>query len=344
MKLKSFLLTLTLIVFSAAISHAQGFRVRLKVPSEALKNNLINNPSNRDITVYLPPSYQTNLDKKYPVLYFLHGFTDSDSKWFGWEHHWINLYELLNKNMTNGTVKEMIVVMPNAYTTFKGSFYGKSETMGDWETFITKELVNFIDLKYRTLPNAESRGLAGHSMGGYGTLRLGMKYPEVYSAMYALSPCCMEESFIPSAENIKNMEAVNSKSGVADVSFVESINMAFSAAWASNPKKFPLYIDLAYKDGKPRPEILEKFKNNQILYTVDQYIDNLKTYKAIAIDAGTDDTAIFEASNKLHTLLSNHQVEHTYESYKGDHTNKIADRITTKTLPFFSEHLKFEQD
>ncbi|MFB9052446.1 alpha/beta hydrolase [Formosa undariae] len=342
MKLKSFLLTLSFIIFSIAIANAQGFRVRLKVPSEALKNNLINDPSNPSVTVYLPPSYQTSLDKKYPVLYFLHGFTDSDSKWFGWEHHWINLYEILNESMTNGTSKEMIVVMPNAYTTYKGSFYGKSETMGDWETFITKDLVNFIDLKYRTLPNKNSRGLAGHSMGGYGTIRLGMKYPEVYSSIYALSACCMDESFIPSAENIKNMEALNSKSGIADLSFVEGINLAFSAAWASNPKKYPLYIDLAYKDGKPRADILAKFKDNQILYTVDTYIENLKTLKSIAIDAGTDDTDIFEASNKLHTKLSNKGVNHTYETYKGDHTNKIAERISTKTLPFFSKNLEFE--
>ncbi|WP_434035790.1 alpha/beta hydrolase [Formosa sp. 4Alg 33] len=342
MKIKSIVFTLIFTLLSIVISHAQGFRVRLKVQSEALKNNLINDPSNRDVTVYLPPSYQTSLNKKYPVLYFLHGFTDSDSEWFGWKHHWINLYEILNKSMTDGTSKEMIVVMPNAYTTFKGSFYGKSETMGDWETFITKELVEFIDLRYRTLPQASSRGLAGHSMGGYGTIRLGMKYPEVYAAMYALSPCCMEESLVPNAENIKNMEAVNSKSGVADVSFVESINMAFSAAWASNPRKFPLYIDLAYKDGKPRPEILEKFKNNQILYTVDQYIENLKTYKAFAIDVGTDDLEIFEASNKLHSILLNHKVNHTFETYKGNHTNKIGERITTKTLPFFSKHLEFE--
>ena len=342
MKLKSFLLTLSFIIFSSVITNAQGFRVRLKVPSDALKNNLINDPSNPSVTVYLPPSYQTNLDKKYPVLYFLHGFGDSDSKWFGWEHHWINLYTILNKSMTNGTSKEMIVVMPNAYTTYKGSFYGKSETMGDWETFITKDLVNFIDLKYRTLPNRNSRGLAGHSMGGYGTLRLSMKYPEVYSSIYALSACCIKESNIPNAENIKNMEALNSKSGIADLSFIEGINIAFSAAWASNPKKYPLYVDLAYKDGKPRADILAKFKDNQILYTVDKYIENLKTLKAIAIDAGTDDTDIFEASNKLHTTLSNKGVIHTYETYKGDHTNKIAERISTKTLPFFSENLEFE--
>lgn len=342
MKLKSFTFTIFFVLLSLFTMQAQGFRMRLKVPSEALKNNLINDPSTRDVTVYLPPSYQTKLNKKYPVLYLLHGFTDNDSKWFGWEHHWINMYNILNKSMANGTCKEMIVVMPNAYTTFKGSFYSNSKTMGDWETFITKELVSFIDQKFRTLDNVNSRGLAGHSMGGYGTLRLAMKHPNTYSSIYALSPCNIEIGYQPSAENIKNMEAVHSKYDVADLSFIEGINMAFSAAWASNPKKFPLYIDLAYKNEKPRPEILEKFKNNQILNMIDKYIPNLKTLKAIAFDAGTDDKAIYEASKKLDHKLTNQNVIHTFESYKGDHTNKITERIASKMLPFFSKHLKFE--
>ncbi|WP_299781630.1 alpha/beta hydrolase-fold protein [uncultured Formosa sp.] len=342
MKLKSIIFTLIFTFSSLLTIQAQGFRMRLKVPSEALKNNLINDPSTRDITVYLPPSYQTKLDKKYPVLYLLHGFTDNDSKWFGWEHHWINMYDILNKTMLNNSSKEIIVVMPNAYTTYKGSFYGNSETMGDWETFITKELVSFVDQKFRTLDNANSRGLAGYSMGGYGTLRLAMKHPKIYSSIYVLSACCLEESYIPDAENIKNMEAVHSKYDVAELSFIEGINMAFSAAWASNPKKFPLYIDLAYKDGKAIPEVLEKFKNNQILNMIDKYIPNLKTLKVIAIDAGTEDVEIYEASKKLHNTLLNYDVNHTFESYEGDHTNKIAERIASKTLPFFFEQLKFD--
>ncbi|OEI81762.1 hypothetical protein AST99_02440 [Formosa algae] len=325
-------------------TQAQGFRMRLKVPSQALKNNLINDPSTRDITVYLPPSYQTKLDKNYPVLYLLHGFDDTDSKWFGWEHHWINMNNILNTCMSNGSCKEMIVVMPNAYTTYKGSFYGNSETMGDWETFITEELVSFIDLKFRTLDQATSRGLAGHSMGGYGTLRLAMKHPDIYSSIYVLSSSSLEIGRLPNVENIKNMEAVHSKSDVANLSFIESLHMAFSAAWASNPKKFPLYIDLAYKDGKPIPEILQKFKDNQILNMIDQYIPNLKTLTAIAIDAGTDDIDIYKASMKLDQTLSNYGVSHTFEAYKGDHINKIPERMAEKTLPFFSKYLKFESE
>ncbi|WP_159427077.1 alpha/beta hydrolase [Formosa haliotis] len=281
MNFKSFLLPLCIALFCIGISQAQGFRQRLKIQSEALNGNLINDPSNRDVTIYLPPSYQTNRDKTYPVLYLLHGFTDTDNKWFGRERHWINMYDILNTSIANGTSKEFIVVMPNAYTTYKGSFYSSSKTNGDWETFITKELVDFIDNRFRTIPNAKSRGLAGHSMGGYGTLRLAMKYPDVFSSIYVLSACCMDDSFIPNAAQIKNMEAVKYKFNIADLDFVESINLAFSAAWASNPKNAPLYIDLPYKDGILRPEILQKFSENQILHMVNPYLSNLKNLRLL---------------------------------------------------------------
>ncbi|WP_435139375.1 alpha/beta hydrolase [Formosa sp. A9] len=343
MKRFHYLLFIICFTSQCLTAYAQtGTKERITIYSKALEGNLIGDPATREVSVYLPPSYQSNPDKKYPVLYFLHGFTDNDSKWFGWENHWINLFDILNRNMTNGKSKDMIVVMPNAYNTFKGSFYGSSETTGDWETFISKELVEYIDSHYRTINTKSSRGLAGHSMGGYGTMRLGMKYPDIFSAIYLLSACCMDVSFIPDPTVMAHNEAITSKSQVDTASFVESINLAFSAAWAPNPKNPPLYLDLPYKNGEIREDILKKYTSNQILYTADQYIYNLKQLKAIGMDAGTDDHEINQSTKRLHELLSNYGIEHQYESYKGDHLNKIEERIETKTLPFFSAHLKFQ--
>jgi len=77
----------------------------------------------------------------------------------------------------------MIVVMPNGNNALGGSFYTNSATTGNWDDFIANELVAYIDKKYRTLPRPESRGLAGHSMGGYGTFAVGMRHAgDVYGA------------------------------------------------------------------------------------------------------------------------------------------------------------------
>ncbi|WP_268034032.1 alpha/beta hydrolase-fold protein [Algoriphagus sp. PAP.12] len=338
---KTFLIPLFLCLVIPIAQAQQGTKERIKVHSKALEGNLIGDPADRDVTVYLPPSYQTNPDKHFPVLYMLHGFTDSDSKWFGWEDHWINLQNVIEKSLSEGGSKEMIVVMPNAYNTFKGSMYASSSTVGDWETFVTKELVSYIDAKYRTLPNKASRGLAGHSMGGYGTLRLGMKYPEVYSAIYALSPCCMDGGATTNPELISKLEKFTPDQ-IQAASFFEIAALATSAAFAPNPQNPPFYLDLPAKDGSPRQDIINKIIANRTLTTIDQYIPNLKRLKAIGMDAGTEDTGISAATKKLHEILDSYQIEHLYESYEGDHINRIAERIETKALPFFSEHLIFQ--
>ena len=333
-----------LLLFTVAVTNAQkGIKERIKVYSKAIEGNLANDPAEREVTVYMPPSYQAQPDKRYPVLYVLHGFTDSDSQWFGWEKHWINLHEVIDAALSEGQTKEMIVVMPNAYNRFKGSMYSSSATIGDWETFVARELVNYIDANYRTIAEPASRGLAGHSMGGYGTIRLGMKYPEVWSAIYLLSPCCMDGPLLTvDPEFAKSVEAITTVGQLDAANFFEIATLASAAAWAPNPEKPPLYLDLPFEDGKVLPEIAAKFSANRTLYVIDQYIHNLKELKAIGMDAGRQDYGISGATQKLHELLESYDIPHFYESYQGDHLNRIAERIRTKMLPFFSEHLVFE--
>jgi enterochelin esterase-like enzyme len=326
--------------FCLAIAQT-GTKERIKIHSAALEGNLIGDPAERDVTVYLPPSYQKNPESRFPVLYMLHGFTDTDSQWFGWEDHWINLQTVIEQSVAEGLSKEMIVVMPNAYNRFKGSMYASSATVGDWETFITKELVLYIDANYRTLANKNSRGLAGHSMGGYGTLRLGMKNPDVYAAIYALSPCCMDGGANTNAELMAKLEAFTPDQ-LEGANFFEIATLATSAAFAPNPQNPPFYLDLPVKNGEPRQDVINKIIANRTLSFVDQYILNLKKLKAIALDAGLQDRGISEATKSLHKILEAYQIPHFYESYEGDHLNRIAERIQTQTLPFFSKNLVFQ--
>ena len=159
----------------------------IKVHGKSLEGNLLGDSPDRDVFVYLPPSYQTSRNRRYPVVYLLHGYGLNAERYvaaFG-------IPDKADKDVAAGTAKEMILVNPDAFNKYNGSMYSSSPTNGDWETFITQELVAYIDSHYRTLATRESRGLAGHSMGGYGTLRLAMKYPEVYSSIYAMSSCCL---------------------------------------------------------------------------------------------------------------------------------------------------------
>ena len=115
-----------LAIISITVQAQKGTKERVNVYSHALEGNLIKDPAQREVTVYLPPSYISEPNRYYPVIYMLHGFTDNDSQWFGWEEHWINLHQVIDAALADGQTREMIVVMPNAYNRFKGSMYSSS--------------------------------------------------------------------------------------------------------------------------------------------------------------------------------------------------------------------------
>jgi S-formylglutathione hydrolase len=297
------------------------------------------------VSVYLPPSYKTDKNRRYPVLYLLHGFTDSDAQWYGFTKHWINLPEVVDKAFADPAVREMIIVTPNAYTKFFGSFYSNSVTTGNWEDYVAKELVGYIDIHYRTIANAASRGLTGHSMGGYGTIRIGQKYPEIFSSIYLLSPCCMNVNLNANRNEAAaaRMEAIKTIEELEKADFGVKAAFSTAAAWAPNPTKPPFYLDLPVKDGQPQPAIMAKVAANAPLAMIDQYIPNLKKLHAIAFDAGSKDVGIAASNKVLNSVLNDYQIKHTYEEYDGDHINRIGERIEKKVLQFFSENLSFEQ-
>lgn len=337
------LLLCSAVTWSQTAASYVGTVERIMVHGKLLEGNLSGDSPDRDVSIYLPASYNKDKSRCYPVIYFLHGFTDSDENWFIGPNHWINLPTVLNKTFAEPGNREMIVVMPNAFTRFEGSFYGSSVTTGDWEGFVSRELVAYIDSHYRTLPQASSRGLAGHSMGGYGTIRIGMKHPEVFSSFYSLSPCCLGNSTLHEDDGIKGAEAVATPDQIHSAPFGVRAQLAVAAAWSPDPNHPPLYIDLPFRDGKRQPLIAAKWAANSPGVLLDQYIPSVKQLKGIAMDVGDKD-GLGPELKLFDQALNEYKIPHTYEIYDGDHLNHIADRIETKVIPFFSKNLEFERD
>jgi S-formylglutathione hydrolase len=319
----------------------KGTVQRIKVHGKALEGNLEGDTPDRDVSIYLPPSYQTARNRRYPVIYLLHGFTDSDERWFGLIRHFVDVPAAADKALAGSATREMIIVMPNAYTAFQGSMYSSSATTGDWEGYITQDLVSYIDSHYRTIADVRSRGLAGHSMGGYGAVRIGMRRPEVYSSLYILSPCCMSANLNP--QGLARAEAIHTMEEVAKADFGTKAALASAAAWSPNPKNPPFFFDLPSKDGQIQPAIVAKWAANAPLAMIDQYIPNLKKLHAIAVDAGTQDTGIAGTVKILDAVLSQYGISHVFEIYEGNHINRIGERLETKVLPFFSSNLSFDR-
>ncbi len=332
----AFVLVSCLALAEAPQAKLQGTYQRIKVHGKSLEGNLEGDSPDRDLSVYLPPSYEKDRNRRYPVVYLLHGYTDSDDRWFGLIKHFINTPVAVDKAYVAGA-KEMIIVMPNAYTAFQGSMYSNSVTTGDWEAFIVHDLVTYVDGHYRTLPVAASRGLAGHSMGGYGTVRIGMKYPGVFSSLYALSPCCMAPR--TDGNGLAKAEATKTFDDLTQADFGTKAAWASAAVWSPNPRNPPFFADLPVKNGELLPAVLAKWAANAPLAMVDQYIPNLRTYKAIALDAGDMDEPIATTVRSLAQTLKAYGIANTAEIYSGNHVNHVMDRVEQKMMPFFSEHL-----
>lgn len=340
--MRTVLLVIALVTsVTAAFPQQRGTVQRIQVHGKSLEGNLEGDSPDRDVSVYLPPSYESARNRRYPVIYMLHGFTDADDLWMGLKQHFINLPAILDKVFAAGAAREMIVVMPNAYTKFQGSMYSSSVTTGDWEEFIVTDLPAYIDGHYRTIPEAASRGLAGHSMGGYGTLRIGMKHPETFSAIYALSPCCLAPPS-PGGRGNPRAEAIHSFEEVEKADFGTKAALASAAAWSPNPNKPPLFLDLTSQNGEMQPAIVAKWAANSPLVMVDQYISKMRKLRAIAFDAGAQDAGIAATIKTLDQMLKDYKLPHTFEIYEGTHTSKIPERIETKTLAFFSSNLTFQ--
>jgi len=317
----------------------------IKVHGKSLEGNLEGDVVDRDVIVFLPPSYNVDKQRRYPVVYALHGYSIGAEQWT----HEIRVPQTIEGSFAQGT-KEMIVVLPDSKTIYMGSFYSSSQTTGDFERFISHDLVEYIDAHYRTIANRTSRGLAGHSMGGYGTTRIGMKHPDVYGAIYIMSACCMSAEammgFNPPAhanpDVDKAIAAAKSPQEAAKAAGMPGA-LGTAAAWAPNPKNPPLYLDLAVKDGVAQPEIQAKWQANAALNMVDQYIGNLRQYRAIGIEVGDKDGGV-PTLTKLHEVLDSYGIANQFELFEGTHTSKVAFRFQEHVLPFFSKNLCFTAD
>jgi S-formylglutathione hydrolase FrmB len=308
---------------------------RVKVHGASLEGNLEGDAVDRDVIVFLPPSYASGQARRYPVVYALHGYSIGAEQWT----HEIHVPQTIEGAFAQGA-QEMIVVLPDSKTVHNGSMYSSSVTTGDFERFIAHDLVGYIDAHYRTIARRTSRGLVGHSMGGYGASRIGMKHSDVFGSLYIMSPCCLApmgaRPVDPAAE--KALEAVKTPADSAKLPFGLRVQLASAAAWSPDPKNPPLYLDLPTKNGAADPDVVAKWAANAPLAFVDQYIGDLRQYRAIAIDVGDQD-GLRAGAGKLHEVLDNYGIANTFEVYPGTHTSAVADRFQNHVLPFFSKNL-----
>jgi enterochelin esterase-like enzyme len=322
-------------MLAAAVPAAAQQQARVnwvEVHSPAIAGNLEGNSAERKVLVVTPPGYDESPDKRYPVVYYLHGY------WAGVEAQQagFRIDEAVQAAAEAGN--PMIMVMPDGFSKLRGGFYSSSPTVGDYETFIAKDLVGWVDANYRTLAARASRGLAGHSMGGYGTARIAMKHPEVFSSIYMMSACCLDPMQM-TVEQARAIEAMTPEQ-VAAAQFGQLAAVSTLATWSPDPNDdgfLKVYTGLK-PDGTLDPLVNQRLAANSPVVLVPQYLPALRSLEAFAMDIGDKDF-LLEGNRQFRAELDRFGIKYDFELYEGDHGNRIRERIRTETLPFFAAHL-----
>lgn len=327
----------------------QGKVVTEHIISKILKDNKIGLDTNRSISIYLPPGYEQS-GKSYPVIYFFHSLGWSNEKMFAGDN---SPQPLLDKAISNGTIRDFILVAANYSSPTLGSWYENSTTSGQWIDYTIKEVLPFVDSHFRTIRHRNSRGLAGEFIGGYGALKFAMLYPDLFSVVYALHPVGTGSGLMPGQqmvdwERIYKAKTFNELWG----DYYAPGFVGMSQAYLPNPNRPPFYCDFIVdlQNGKPMLNVNNQ-KALQSRFLLDQllprYEDNFRKMRAIAFDWGRyDRTQSHVYSNQAFTrMLDNLGIEHIGEEYNGDQSNKNwipHGRVEDNLLPFFNRYLVFE--
>jgi enterochelin esterase family protein len=245
--------------------------------SRVLKNNPLNDPYERELLVYFPPSYRKS-NRRYPVVYLISGFTGFGKMNMNLSAYSENIQQRLDRLIRSKQIKEMIVVMPDCFTKYGGSQYVNSTATGRYEDYMIREIVPFIDKSFRTIPKAGARSIIGKSSGGYGAMWLAMRHPDIFGLMVthsgdsAFEYCYMKDipDFIVQIQNygkghnaVKNFirSQINYKQPKKK-DFHNILNLiGMSSCYSPNPKRKEYNFDLPFdiNTGEIIPVIWKKW-------------------------------------------------------------------------------------
>lgn len=302
--------------------------------SEVLRGNPLGDKHERELYVYLPPDYDG--EKKFPAVYCLTGFTGRGKMLLNDSALAPNLAERMDKLIAEGKIRPMIVVMPDCFTYYGGSQYINSSATGNYEDYLVKEIVPFVDENFRTVADRNSRAVMGKSSGGYGALVHAMRHADVFGlcASHA-GDAYFEHCYLPDIPKafrallktqgdpvafIKKFWA-EEKKGKDDFSALNILGM--SSCYSPNPEAelgFDLPFDL--QTGEIRSDVFNRWLEHDPVRMVEKYVDELKSLKLLYLDAGTSDEFALDIGARIFvSRLKEFGISHVHEEFEGGHFN-----------------------
>jgi enterochelin esterase-like enzyme len=322
------------------IASGSGTIERITVHGTALEGNLEGDSPDRDVTVYLPPAYASDQSRRFPVVYLLHGYGGREDTF---TTRLASLRESGDRLAIAQGFSSAIVVTPSAYTLHKGSMYSNSPTTGDWERFVAEDLVAYMDKNYRTLPSRLSRGLAGHSMGGYGALKIGMKRAG------CVRRALRHERVLPvgesqSATRVDGGGRSDQDTGAGRRSGacarLRSVNDAGVRSRVVSESEEPTALSRPSREGRQGAPRCRREMGGQLADGDAREARSPTSGSITRLPSRSERrTRCFRRTSSLHAAMTKLRIPHYYEEYDGDHTNKVRERIEQNVLPFFARNL-----
>ncbi len=303
------------------------------VLSDVLRENPLGDPHERQVPVYLPPSYATSPERRYPVLYLLTGFTGRGLALLNVDAFTPNVPERLDALFAEGRAREAIVVMPDCFSRFGGSQYVNSAAVGRYEDHIVDELVPLVDARYRTLATRDARGVFGKSSGGFGAMWLGMRHADVFGALACHSgdmyfEYCYKPDFPKCVDLLRRaggveawfreFEAAPKKTG----DHHHMINVLAMAACYSPDASEPLGVALPFslETGAVREDVWARWLEFDPVHVAERYADALRSMRLLFIDCGArDEFRLHHGARILSSRLRALGVPHEREEFDDTH-------------------------
>ena len=326
-----------------------------QITSPSLEGNPLGDPAMRNMVIYLPPGYETS-DKGYPVVYLLPGLGATERWWACGEFSPFfsllgiavqNLPEAGFASIIDGLIADdkmqpMIIVMPDISTAYGGSFCVNSALNGNHEDYIVNDIVPYIDANYRTLPSRNSRGIAGHCMGGYAAMYLTMRHPDVFGAAASHSGTLMTAGLLPGMQPIaaaENPEGLTLM-GPDPAKPWTSMLYLFSAAFSPNLDNPPFYVDIPFDENvQIREDIAQKWAVYDLLQIFPDHVSDLASLRGIYLDAGDKDELGEQLiAQAFSEALSAADIDHELEIFDGAHMDNLYTRLVL-SLSYLSDAL-----
>jgi Putative esterase len=280
----------------------EGRLERHAITSALLHDNPLGDPAERAVEVYVPPGYDEDGERRYPSIYIIQGYTGAVPMWHNRTPFRPTFPEATDALFVAGDTPPCIVVLVDAWTSYGGSQFVDSPGTGRYHSYLCDEVVPFVDERYRTLPEAAHRGIAGKSSGGFGAMITPMLRPDLFGGLASHAGDSLYElgyipSFGPAVRALRDYDGSYetfwedfrsrppmSKRTDGDLVMTYGVAAAFSA-----DEDGTVHLPFDLRTGRLVEDVWERWLAWDPVRMVPRYADALRGLKAIYLDGGTRD-------------------------------------------------------